>query len=85
MRKFTRRFVYTLGSLDTDSCTLGRAFCASRSALSGFQMADHRVRFTLGSHIWFGSLDFLCMGVDHDMIQLPPSVPIDHASLLGSD
>jgi hypothetical protein len=48
-------------------------------------MADHRVRFTLGSHIWFGSLDFLCMGVDHDLIQLPPSVSIDHVSLLGSD
>jgi hypothetical protein len=49
------------------------------------QMADHRVRFTLGSHIQFGSLDFLCMGVDHDMVQLPPSMSIDHATLLGSD
>jgi hypothetical protein len=25
------------------------------------------------------------MGVDHDLVQLPPFVPIDHASLLGSD
>jgi hypothetical protein len=34
-------------------------------------MADHRVRFTLGSHIQFGSLDFLCMGMDHDLVLLP--------------
>jgi hypothetical protein len=34
-------------------------------------MADHRVRFTLGSHIRFGSLDFLYMGVDHDLVLLP--------------
>jgi hypothetical protein len=46
-------------------------------------MADHRVRFTLGSHIRSGSLDFLCIGVDHDLVQLPPSVLIDHASLLS--
>jgi hypothetical protein len=25
------------------------------------------------------------MGVDHDLVQLPPSVPIHHASLLGFD
>jgi hypothetical protein len=49
------------------------------------QMADHHVRFTLGSHIRFGSLDFLCMGVDHNLVLLPPSVLVDHASLLGSD
>jgi hypothetical protein len=30
-------------------------------------MADHHIRFTLGSHIRFGSLDFLCMGVDHGL------------------
>jgi hypothetical protein len=34
-------------------------------------MADHCIRFTLGSHIRFGSLDFLCMGVDHDLVLLP--------------
>jgi hypothetical protein len=40
-------------------------------------MADHRVRFTLGSHIRFGSLDFLCTGVDHDLVLLLPSMPVD--------
>jgi hypothetical protein len=48
-------------------------------------MADHHVHFTLGSHIWFGSLDFLYTGVDHDLVLLPPSVSIDHASFPGSD
>jgi hypothetical protein len=48
-------------------------------------MADHHVRFTLGSHIRFGSLDFLCMGVDHDLVLLPPSMSVDRASVLGSD
>jgi hypothetical protein len=43
-------------------------------------MADHRVRFTLGSHIRFGSLNFLCTGVDHDLVLLPPSVSVDLAS-----
>jgi hypothetical protein len=41
-------------------------------------MASHRIRFTLGSHIWFGSLDLLCTGVDHDLVPLPPSVPVHH-------
>jgi hypothetical protein len=41
------------------------------------QMASHRIRFTLGSHIQFGSLDFLYTGIDHDLILLPPSMPID--------
>jgi hypothetical protein len=49
------------------------------------RMADHRVRFTLGSHIRFGSLNFLCMGVDHDLVLLPLSVPLDSASPSGSD
>jgi hypothetical protein len=48
-------------------------------------MDDHRVRFTIGSHIRFGSLYFLCMGVDHDLVLLPPFVPVDPASPLGSD
>jgi hypothetical protein len=48
-------------------------------------MVDHCVGFTPGSHIRFGSLDFFCMGVDHDLVQLPPSVPIHHVSLPGSD
>jgi hypothetical protein len=46
-------------------------------------MADHRIRFTLGSHIWFGSLDFLCMGVDHYLVLLPPSVSVDPVSPPG--
>jgi hypothetical protein len=43
-------------------------------------MADHRVRFILGSHIRFGSLDFLYTGVDYDLVLLPPSVDIDAIS-----
>jgi hypothetical protein len=49
------------------------------------RMADHRVHFTLGSHIRFGSLDFLCMGVDHNMVLLPPSVTVNPVSPLGSN
>jgi hypothetical protein len=49
------------------------------------RMANHRVRFTLGSHIRFGSLDFLCTGVDHDLVLLHPSMPVDSTSPLGSD
>jgi hypothetical protein len=48
-------------------------------------MADHHVRLALGSHIQFGSLDFLCTGVDHDLVLLPPSMPNNLASSLGSD
>jgi hypothetical protein len=48
-------------------------------------MADHRICFTLGSYIWFGSLDFLCTGVDHDLILLPPSMLVHPASPPGSD
>jgi hypothetical protein len=48
-------------------------------------MADHHVCFTLGSHIRFGSLDFLCTGVDHDLVLLPPSVLVDPACPPGSD
>jgi hypothetical protein len=43
-------------------------------------MASHRTRFTLGSHIRFGCLDFLCTAVDHDLVLLPPSVSIDHVA-----
>jgi hypothetical protein len=49
------------------------------------QMADHRVCFTMGSHILFESLDFLCMGVNHDLVLLPPSMLVDQACLLGSN
>jgi hypothetical protein len=48
-------------------------------------MADHRVRFTLGSYIQFGSLDLLYMRVDHDLVLLPPSVLVDRASFSSSD
>jgi hypothetical protein len=43
-------------------------------------MASHRTRFTLGSHIWFGSLDFLCTRVDHDLVLLPPFMAVDHVA-----
>jgi hypothetical protein len=46
-------------------------------------MVDHHVCFTLGPHIRFRSLDFLCMGVDHDLVLLPPSMSVNHASLPG--
>jgi hypothetical protein len=47
-------------------------------------MADCRIYFTLGSHTRFGSLDFICMGVDYDLVLLPPSVPDDSASSSSS-
>jgi hypothetical protein len=40
-------------------------------------MAAPRIHFTLGSHIRFDSLDFLCTGVDYDLVLLPPSVDIN--------
>jgi hypothetical protein len=43
-------------------------------------MANPRIRFTLGSHVWFGNLDFLCIGVDCDLVLLPSSVDIDAIS-----
>jgi hypothetical protein len=39
-----------------------------------------RIRFTLGLHVRFGSLDFLCTGVNYDLVLLPPSVDIDAIS-----
>jgi hypothetical protein len=48
-------------------------------------MANHHAQFTLGSHIRFGSLDFLCMGVDHDLVLVPRSVPIDPMTPSGFD
>jgi hypothetical protein len=48
-------------------------------------MANHRIRFTLGSRIWFESLDFLCTGVDYDLVLLPPFMPVDLASSPGFD
>jgi hypothetical protein len=43
-------------------------------------MANPRIHFTLGSHVWFGNLDFLYMGVDYDLVLLPPSINIDAIS-----
>jgi hypothetical protein len=43
-------------------------------------MAIPHIRFALGSHIRFGSLDFLCTGVDYDLVLLPPFVDIDAIS-----
>jgi hypothetical protein len=43
-------------------------------------MATPRIRFTLGSHVRFGSLDFLCIRVNYDLVLLPPSVDIDAIS-----
>jgi hypothetical protein len=43
-------------------------------------MANPRIHFTLGSHVRFGNLDFLCTGVDYDLVFLPPSVDIDAIS-----
>jgi hypothetical protein len=43
-------------------------------------MAIPHICFALGSHIRFGSLDFLCTGVDYDLVLLPPFVDIDAIS-----
>jgi hypothetical protein len=40
-------------------------------------MANPRIRFTLGSHVRFGNLDFHYMGVDYNLVLLSPSVDID--------
>jgi hypothetical protein len=42
--------------------------------------ANPRIRFTLGSHVRFGNLDFLCTGVDYDLVLLPPSIDVDTIS-----
>jgi hypothetical protein len=43
-------------------------------------MANPCIRFTLGSHVRFGNLDFLCTGVDNDLVLLPPSININAIS-----
>jgi hypothetical protein len=43
-------------------------------------MVNPCIRFTLGSHVWFGNLDFLCTGVDYDLVLLPHSVNINAIS-----
>jgi hypothetical protein len=36
-------------------------------------VADGNVDFTLGSHIWFGSLKFVIIGEGHDLDLIPPT------------
>jgi hypothetical protein len=43
-------------------------------------MANPRICFALGSHVQFSNLDFLCTGVDYDLVLLPPSINIDAIS-----
>jgi hypothetical protein len=43
-------------------------------------MANPCIRFTLGSHVQFGNLDFSCIGVDYNLVHLPPFVDIDAIS-----
>jgi hypothetical protein len=43
-------------------------------------MATPRIHFTLGSHVRFLSLDFLCTGVDYGLVLLPPFIDIDAIS-----
>jgi hypothetical protein len=43
-------------------------------------MATLHIHFALGSHIRFGSLDFLSTGVDYDLVLLAPSINIDAIS-----
>jgi hypothetical protein len=62
---------------------LGRRLLRITIRFARLRMVDHRVRFTLGSYIRFGRLDFLCMGVDYDLVLLLPSVPVDPASPPG--
>jgi hypothetical protein len=43
-------------------------------------MANPRIRFTIDSHVRFSNLDFLCTGVDYDLVLLSPSVDINAIS-----
>jgi hypothetical protein len=43
-------------------------------------MANPRIRFALGSHVRFGNLDFICTGVDYDLVLLPTIIDIDAIS-----
>jgi hypothetical protein len=35
--------------------------------------AGGNINFTLGSHIWFGSLEFIITGEGHDLDLIPPT------------
>jgi hypothetical protein len=43
-------------------------------------MGNPCIRFTPGSHVRFGNLDFICIGVDYDLVLLPPNIDIDAIS-----
>jgi hypothetical protein len=43
-------------------------------------MANPLICFALGSHVRFGNLDFICTGVDYDLVLLSPDVDIDAIS-----
>jgi hypothetical protein len=43
-------------------------------------MANPRIRFNLGSHVRFGNLDFICTGVDYELVLLPPNIDINAIS-----
>jgi hypothetical protein len=43
-------------------------------------MDNPYIRFTLGSHVRFSNLDFICTVVDYDLVLLPPSIDIDAIS-----
>jgi hypothetical protein len=42
-------------------------------------MVNPHIRFTLGSHVQFGNLDFIFTGVDYDLV-LPPNIDINAIS-----
>jgi hypothetical protein len=41
-------------------------------------MADFEHPLPLATVIWFGSLEFMSLGHDYDMVLLPPRHPTDH-------
>jgi hypothetical protein len=58
---------------------LGRGLLRVTLHLLGLDGHPH-ILFTLGSHIQFSNLDFLCTGVDYDLVLLPPSIDINAIS-----
>jgi hypothetical protein len=40
-------------------------------------MDNPRIRFDLGSYVWFGNLNFICIVVDYDLVLLSPDVDVD--------
>jgi hypothetical protein len=54
---------------------LARQVGASTRHVLLHQVSDARnnINFALGSHIWFGSLDFVIVGEGYDLDLLPPT------------